>query len=215
MLRLFSVPGLALAAFGLSCAFVAAQEVQLAPDLPRLDLVINGQPVTIARQQDLTATLSGEAARTVRPCPGECLQPMQPVPGVGAFGELEVIGFLAARVAAGRGVVIDARLPQGFAAGALPGAVNVPFATLAPDNPYRTEILKALGVTIAADGTADFSAALDLVVYCDGPWSDKAPQALRNLAEAGYPPAKLNYYRGGVQEWQHSGLDLAVAGQAG
>ena len=215
MLRMFSGPCLALAAFGLLCPPAVEQEVRLTPDLPQLDLVINGQPVTITRQQDQSATLTGDAARVARPCPGECLQPMQPVPGVGAFGELEVIEFLAARVANGRGVLIDVRLPQGFAAGALPGAVNVPFATLAPENPYRNEILKALGVTIATDGSADFTAAVELVIYSDGPWSDQAPQALRHLAEAGYPAAKLNYYRGGVQEWLHSGLGLQIARQAG
>lgn len=191
---------------------VQAQDIGLTEDLPSLELVLNGQTVLLQRDQNPEAVLAGDYARTARACPPQCVQPMQAAPGVATQGEREVIAFLQAKVAAGAGAMIDARLPDGFASGSLPGAVNVPFALLAPDNQYRNELLKALGAQVTADGAVDFSTALDLAVYAEGPWSDTAVQALRFLIEAGYPPEKLNYYRGGVQDWLHYGLAVSVAG---
>lgn len=190
-----------------------AQDIGLIEDLPMLELVLNGQSVTIQRDQNPEAMLTGDYARTARACPPQCIQPMQAAPGVATFGERELLAFLQARVANGSGALIDARLPDGFASGSLPGAVNVPFATLAPENQYRNELLKALGAQVTADGAVDFSTALDLTVYAEGPWSDSAARALRFLVDAGYPPEKLNYYRGGVQDWLHYGLAVRVAGQ--
>jgi rhodanese-related sulfurtransferase len=54
----------------------------------------------------------------------------------------------------------------------------------------------------------DFSAALDLAMFCNGPWCDQSPRAIRNLTEAGYPPEKLRYYRGGMQLWLLLGLSV-------
>lgn len=183
-----------------------AQEARVLPDQAVIDLVLNGQPVTLSRPADPDAVLSGPYARTARPCPSECLQPMEAVTGVRTVAELEVIDFLSLHVANGSGILIDARLPDGFATGRLPGAVNVPFATLAPENPLVGEILKALGVQVTAGGTMDFATAL--LVYGDGSFSDQAARAVQYLVLAGYPAERIKYYRGGMQEWLHSGLTV-------
>ncbi len=127
--------------------------------------------------------------------------------GVETVGEVEVISFLENNVAGGTGLLIDSRVPDGFAKGTIPGAVNVPFATLDPTNPpYRDEILKALGAT-QSGGTWDFSGAMALTLFCNGPWCDQSPRAIRSLLAAGYPAEKISYYRGGgMQLWLLLGL---------
>ena len=193
---------------------VQAQTVGLTEKMAEARIALDGREIVIARNQDETATISPDFAKTSRACPPFCLQPMAPVSGVDIYGELELIGFLQDKVAAGKGVLIDARLPEWFAKGSIPAAVNVPFATLASDNPYRNDILIALGAKPQGGDSFDFSAALDMVVFCNGIWSDQAMRALRALRGAGYPTEKLHYYRGGMQDWQALGLTVA-SGQEG
>ncbi|MDJ0820207.1 MAG: rhodanese-like domain-containing protein [Paracoccaceae bacterium] len=187
--------GLYLAAFVVSLTALPAiaQQTRISEGRATLDVTLSGQMVTVSR--------NGAA------CPPACIQPMMAAPGVATIGELEVLDFLDLFVADGRGLLIDARLPAGYGVGTLPGAVNVPSATLAPDNPYRADLLSALGVR---DG--DFSGAYDLVLFADGPAAPEVPVALRSLLEAGYPAEKLKYYRGGYQTWTALGLSTA-AGQ--
>ncbi|CUH79037.1 rhodanese-like domain-containing protein [Tropicibacter naphthalenivorans] len=168
-----------------------AQSSRITEDRGSFQFTLNGRMVTIDR--------NGAA------CPPACVQPMQAAPGVATIGELEVMDFLDIFVSGGRGLLIDARLPTGFSAGTVPGAVNVPAATLGPDNPYRDDLLNALGVR-----SGDFSGAFDLVLFGAGPDDEGAQIALRSLLDSGYPAEKLKYYRGGVQAWM--GLGLTTAG---
>lgn len=186
----------------------AAQEVGITEALPAVEMVISGKTITIARNQDQDARIDDEFAKTSRACPPFCIHPMQVAPGVVTLGELEVIDFLRDQVVSGKGVLIDSRLPEWNAKGTIPGAVNVPFATLAPENPYRVEILKALGAKPLADGTLDFSSVMSVAMFCNGPWCDQSPRAIRYLTEAGFPPEKLFYYRGGMQDWLLLGLTV-------
>lgn len=155
------IAGLLLASFALPAA---AQEVQIADGVPQVSFTVNGRNFTIARDQDQNANLTGEFAKTSRPCPAFCVQPMIAAPGVKPVGELELISFLENVVAEGSGLLIDARLPDWYAKGAIPGAVNVPFAALDAQNPYKNDILLALGAVQTSDGM-DFTTANDLMVY--------------------------------------------------
>lgn len=187
-----------------------AQDVRLTEDLPEVRMVLNGEALVIGRNQDPTATLSGDFAKTSRPCPPFCIHPMQAAPGVETLGELELIDFLQSHVAEGSGILMDSRLPEWFVKGTIPGSVNVPFATLAPTNPYRDQILQALGATPRVGGGLDFAQALDIALFCNGPWCDQSPRAIRYLIDAGYPAEKLRYYRGGMQNWLLLGLTVTI-----
>jgi rhodanese-related sulfurtransferase len=187
-----------------------AQDVRLTEDLAEVQVRIGDQDLLIRRNQDQTATLTGDFAKTSRACPPFCVQPMVPLRGVTTVGEIEVLDFLRERVATGQGALIDARLPEWFAKGSIPGAVNLPFATLAPDNPYVSDIMIALGARPLGGMNFDFADALDLTVFCNGIWSDQALRALQALRTAGYPADKLHYYRGGMQDWQILGLTVAL-----
>ncbi len=184
-----------------------ADEVRLTPEDATRSVTIAGETLTIARNQDPNHVIDPEFARTSRPCPPFCIQPISVSAGVETLGELELISFLEDYVAPGRGLLIDSRVPAWFAKGTIPGAVNVPFNTLDPENPYRDEILKALGARGSGSGW-DFSDALHLLMFCNGPWCEQSPTAIRNLVAVGYPPEKLHYYRGGMQNWLLLGLTV-------
>ena len=98
---------------------VSAQSSGITEDLQSFTLTLNGQSLKIDR--------SGAA------CPPRCVQPMIAAPGVGTIGELEVLDFLELFVGGGQGLLVDARLPDAFAAATLPGAVNLPSTTLRAD----------------------------------------------------------------------------------
>lgn len=204
-----TIQQLALAAILMTTAATAqAQDVRITTFKEDATYSLNERTFTIARNQDTSATLQGEFARTSRACPPDCLQPMSLADGVATFGELEVITFLEDIVTGGSGLLLDARDPADFAAGSIPGAVNVPHTTLAEDNRFRVDILRALGATPRADGTLDFTNAMALTLFSGGVWSSDAPTAIGNLLSAGYPPEKLFYYRGGMQAWVHVGLSV-------
>ncbi|MCT4558802.1 MAG: rhodanese-like domain-containing protein [Pelagimonas sp.] len=167
-----------------------AQQTRITADRDSFSFVVNGANVTIDRQ--------GPA------CPPACLQPMQAVPGVATIAELELMDFLELFAAQGQGLLIDTRLPERFGAGTIPGAVNVPAATLGPSNPYRDDLLNALGVR-----GGDFGGAYDLVLFGEGPVDAQVVQAVQSLVGSGYPPSKVKYYRGGMQVWQALGLSIA------
>lgn len=204
-----TIKQLALAATLVAAASSAmAQDVRITTFKGESTFSLNGRTFTISRNQDTRATVQGEFARTSRACPPDCLQPMSLADGVATFGELEVMTFLENVVSDGTGLLLDARAPADFARGSIPGAVNVPHTTLAADNRFRVDILRALGATPRADGTLDFTNAMALTLYSGGVWSSDAPSAIRDLLAAGYPPEKLSYYRGGMQAWVHVGLSV-------
>jgi rhodanese-related sulfurtransferase len=169
-----------------------AQTSAITDQMAAFQTTVNGAPLKVSR--------SGPA------CPPACVTPMQAAPGVATIGELEVLDFLDIFVSTGQGLLVDVRLPDGYAGGTVPGAVNVPAATLLPENPYRDDLLSALGVR---DG--GFTGAFDLVLFAGGADDAQAAEALRNLLEAGYPATKLKYYRGGLASWQGLGLSVVAA----
>lgn len=185
---------------------VAAEETPVSEAVPVYEYSINGQTWRVTRRIAEGSEQPGEGF-----CPPDCIQPVAPVRNIRAAGELEVLDFLAGPAAAGEGVVIDARLPEAHAAGTIPGAVNVPWTTLDPQNSFRNDILVALGAVPLGGGGFDFAGAVPLVLFGDGPASDQAVRAIRFLREAGYPVDKLTYYRGGMRDWQMLGLSVAQA----
>lgn len=206
MLRLV---GLFVMTLGCSSLPGVAQDVRITQDIDTRSITLNGTDIMIGRIQDPDHRLEGEFTRTSRPCPPFCITPMVLAPGLATLGELEVIDFLENQVATGEGLLLDSRLPEFFVKGTIPGAVNLPFATLDPTNPYRDDILRALGA-VNTGGGWDFATAKTLAVFCNGAWCDQAPRAVRHLLTAGYPVDKLRYYRGGMQAWLQLGLTTHI-----
>lgn len=112
------------------------------------------------------------------------IQPMQIADGVKTVGELEVIEHLEQGLP-----VVDARTRDFFVVSTLAGAVNIPY----PDTLARMNELNRERATI---------------FFCNGPQCGQSPTAIHKLIEAGYPPEKMLYYRGGLHDWLTLGLPV-------
>lgn len=187
-------------AISLLAAPVAAQEsVNIRSDIPTVTVQTPSGPVEIQRIQDPTNEVTGEWARTSRPCPPFCIQPMTPAPGVTTIGEIEMLDMLADEEA----IVVDSRTPDWFEGGTIPGAINIPYTQV-------VDRLEDLGCEIDFDGW-DCTEARPVALFCNGLWCGQSPSAIRNMISAGYPADRIFYYRGGMQSWRVLGLSVSGA----
>ncbi len=94
-----------------------------------------------------------------------------------------------AGIASGRPdfVLLDVRSPDAYAAGHVPGAVNLPHGRITNRNlsAYPEQTL--------------------FVVYCNGPHCNGADRAALNLAKLGRPVKKMI---GGIEGWKDEGFSL-------
>ncbi|MFI5959688.1 rhodanese-like domain-containing protein [Cryptosporangium sp. NPDC051539] len=86
-------------------------------------------------------------------------------------------------------VVVDARSPEKFAAGHVPGAVSLPTRT------------------ITADSTAALDRDLLYVTYCSGPHCNGSTRAALRLAELGFRTKEMI---GGFHFWRSDGHPTAT-----
>lgn len=174
-------------------------EVGIARGMAEVTVPTRTGDVTIRRIQDTEHEVTGEWARTSRPCPDFCIQPMQAAPGVTTIGELEVLEALSDPEV----IVVDSRTPDWFHQGTIPGAVNIPY-TEAVDR------LGELGCEIDFEGWL-CEEARNVALFCNGLWCGQSPTAIRRMIEAGYPADRISYYRGGMQAWRVLGLTVTGA----
>ncbi len=186
---------------------IAAVDVGITDFLPYVDVNHNGKTVRIERIQNTGNKLTNSYSKTSRPCPPFCIHPMKAAPGVETVGEIELLDFLKTKVRNEEGLLIDSRMPDWHKKGTIPGSVNIPFSILEGESRHATAILGLLGSEKANDEW-NFSKAKILLMYCNGPWCDQSPRAIKNLLRFGYPPEKLLYYRAGMQGWQSMGLTI-------
>lgn len=208
--------------------------VGLTADKPFLHVIHEGRSVKVQRVQDPDYELKGYFAKTARKCPPFCIQPEQVDPRVATIGELEVFDFMENELRDNKGMLIDARTPEWFQRGTIPGSVNFPFTVFNDIESLEMEqALETFGSLRRVDvGTFsrkleemglmdgemktekwDFTNAKKLVLWCNGPACGQSPRAIKGLLEAGYPPEKLFYYRGGMQMWQLWGLTTVIPGE--
>ena len=186
----------------------AKDEVKITADLPYLDVVHNGKKVRIERNNDTSNRLTNSFAKTSRPCPPFCVHPIKLAPGIETSGELELLEFLKTDVKKGTGVLVDARMPQWFEKGTIPGSVNIPFTILSTgmENQHTKKIVRLLGARQDSKGQWNFNKVRALMLFCNGLWCDQSSRAIESLVKMGYPEEKLFWYRGGMQAWQLLGL---------
>ncbi len=195
----------------------AGADNKIAADLTSVDVMHNGQKVTISRGHDLHATIPEAFQKTDRGCPPFCVQPMRLAPGVETVGEIEVLGYLKR---AGEGdtsvLIVDSRTPDWVMRGTIPGSVNIPWTKINTDT-AGTFGTPAEAATIdqilseqfgAAKGASgwDFSKARTLVLFCNGIWCPQSSINIETLVKLGYPADKIKWYRGGMQDWFSVGL---------
>ena len=194
---------------------VSAQEVRITKDIMVVEYSFNGETYMIGRNQDPNHRIPDAYAKTSRSCPAFCVQPMQVHEGVNTAGELEVLAFLQEQVTTGEGFLIDSRTNDWYEKGTIPGAVNLPFNVFVPssDNVFFDSVMVMLGGEQSANGEWIFNDPKELMLFCNGPWCGQSPTAIRNLLAINYPPEKLHYYRGGMQNWYGMGFSVEVPDQ--
>ncbi len=227
-------------ATGMAAPKDAAPPAKLAPKhdvnitefLPTMIFTVHGKPYVINRIQDEENEIKGGFAKTSRKCPPFCIHPMEAAPGVTTVGELELMEFLKNKVEKGTGMLIDARVESFYVKGTIPGSINIPFTVFTSDerDPKLQAALRTLGArpgeTSNWTDTShratddfnqhvrkfhwDFSSAKELLLFCNGPWCDQSPRAIKGLVKLGYPVNKMYYYRGGMQDWLLLGLSVDV-----
>lgn len=192
---------------------VCADPVNITKDLASIEVKHGSATVKVERNQDNAAVIDGEFAKTSRPCPPFCAQPMVVAPSVATVGEVEVIDFMNTKLKDGSGLLVDARTPDWYAKGTIPGSTNIPYTdvsqSMGADEITLGDAMEKLGVKKAGKGW-DFSSAKEAVVWCNGPWCGQSPTAIKGLIALGYPAEKLKYYRGGMQVWKIFGLTVSA-----
>ena len=189
----------------------ADKPVGITPTMMDAFVIHDADAVKIMRDQNNAAVVIPAFAKTSRPCPPFCIQPIKLAPGVETLGEREIIDYLV-RMSKGDSsiMVIDSRTPDWVEKGTIPGAVNIPWTALNPakgaDPISIGEIMEdQFGVT-SLEGLWDYSRAKTLVLFCNGMWCGQSPNNIANLLKFGYPADKIKWYRGGMQNWSNLGL---------
>jgi len=192
-------------------------EVAIAAGLPSVDVMHNGQKVTIQRNQNQDNNVNPAFAKTSRKCPPFCIQPAVLAPGVQTIGELEMLHYLKKMSEGDKSImVVDSRTPDWVAKGTIPGAINIPWDKLniGKSDPITVQELleKNFGVK-TQDGFYMFDNAKTVVMFCNGHWCGQSPTNIKGLLKIGYPAEKIKWYRGGMQEWEVLGLSTAKPAQ--
>lgn len=195
----------------LNPAFSENYKIKITENLSYIDVQQGGKVVRIERNQDTENRLSNSFTKTSRVCPPFCVSPIKIGKKITTVGELELLEFLDKDVRNKKGLLVDARMQDWYARGTIPGAVNIPFTVLGMGikNKHIQKILTVLGAKQSGDKW-DFSNALKLMLFCNGPWCQQSPKALTNLSKLGYPEEKLFWYRSGMQSWQQLGLTITT-----
>ena len=171
----------------------------------------------IMRNQNNKNTVNPSFAKTSRPCPPFCIQPMQLRPGIETIGEQEMIHY-AVMMSKGQKMpdgseimIIDSRTPDWTAKGMIPGAVNLPWTLLSErkgaDPISIAEIMTEEFGANEQNGLFYFDQAKTLVLYCNGMWCGQSPNNIKSLLKYGYPAHKIKWYRGGMQNWEILGFN--------
>ncbi len=137
------------------------------------------------------------------------LLPMKLHEFIDTFGELETLKFMKEMQSDDSKLLIDGRKEEWYTYRTIPGAINMPFHHFKEREHFEFEFeehLKTLGVKVNKDESLDFSKAKTITIFCNGPWCTQSGAMIKALLDIGYPPYKINWYRGGMQEWLAAGM---------
>jgi rhodanese-related sulfurtransferase len=172
-----------------------------------VNMTLNDESFTIMRDQAKGAKIHPLYETTFR---GK-IQPISLHPLLETYGELEVIDFMKRAQHDKNLVFADSRKPGWFANLRIPGSINMPFTQM-EEKESSKDVLDELGVTFDKAGNPNFENAKTVLFYCNGMWCGQTPGMVKNakysLLNWGYPPAKIKYYRGGMQDWTALGLTV-------
>ena len=128
---------------------------------------------------------------------GQLASPPRPQAVISAIDRLPVPVLLAdvRRLAAERGVLVDARNPESFGEGHLPGAVSLPLEDV-------DQSLSRFRKDVPLDRP--------LLIYCNGYGCPDSYDLALRLIKAGYLDVRV--FEGGYPEWRDAGLPVERGG---
>ena len=156
--------------------------LKITADKTKLVVELPDGPVQIERHRNEMQLITGY------------LQPIVPIEGVIPVGELEVLDSLGDD----EYLVVDMRDPDWRLKGTIPGSISIPFGEVA-------DRLDMLGCVKSSSGW-NCDGAKKVVAFCNGPACPQSSIAMHAMVENGFPPEKIYYYRGGMQDWLVLGL---------
>lgn len=181
-----------------------SKPVYISPGVVTIVVNHQGDKVELERIQDRDNDIADFYLPTYR---GK-IQPMYPFAphAVKTIGALEMIDYIKQKSAGDDNlVIIDTRTTNWVSiSGGIPTAINIPYTKL-KNKEKALEILEDM-LGVQTGDTWDFTYAKTLVMYCNGIWCGQTPAAIKALLSYGYPAAKINYFRGGMQNWKSLGL---------
>ncbi len=214
----------------------SSKPINITAKLSSITVRHQGKPVVIERNQDTHAKINDLFAKTSRPCPPFCVQPMTIAPNVDTIGELEMLDCLQQadnQKATDESIlIIDSRIKEWVEKGTIPSAKHIPWTSLVISddntlNDVMALLKQSFGVKIAESTNAgemsaafeqgniseklDFSKAKTLVLFCNGSWCGQTPEAIQALLALSYPADKLKYFRDGMQGWLSLGLTTVTS----
>lgn len=134
---------------------------------------------------------------------GKIIFPMKLHKHVETYGEMEVMAFIKEMQDDSSMLFIDTRDEEWYGYRTIPGADNMHYVYMTMSKVFEEEFqasLVKLGI-VRKDNSFDFSKAKTLLLFCNGAWCSQSPKMVKALLALGYPPEKIKWYRGGMDDW--------------
>lgn len=134
---------------------------------------------------------------------GKTIFPMQIHKDIETYGEIEVMAFVKKMQHDTSMLFIDTRDEEWYGYRTIPGAINIHYVYMMMpkvfEEEYKASLVK-LGI-FGKKSPFDFSQAKTILLFCNGAWCSQSPKMVKVLLALGYPPEKIKWYRGGMDDW--------------
>jgi len=134
---------------------------------------------------------------------GQNISPMILHKKIETYGEMEVLAYVKKMHDDDSMLFIDTRDEEWYGYKTIPGAINIHCAYIIMQETFPDEYkasLQKLGVIIR-EKSYDFSQVKTILLFCNGSWCSQSPKMIKALLALGYPPEKMKWYRGGMDDW--------------
>jgi len=134
---------------------------------------------------------------------GKVISPMQIHKDIETYGEIEVLAFIEDMQYDDTMLFIDARGEEWYEYRTIPGAINIHYVYMKSPKVFEEEykaFLKKLSIK-GKKKPYDFSQAKTILLFGNGAWCSQSPIMIKTLLSLGYPPEKIKWYRGGMDDW--------------
>lgn len=134
---------------------------------------------------------------------GKSIFPMKLHQDVETYGEVEVMAFIKQMQKNDSMLLIDTRGEEWYEYRTIPGAINIHYLYIMQPKTFEKEFQEALGILgiLGKKEPFDFSQAKTILLFCNGAWCSQSPKMVKALLALGYPPKKIKWYRGGMDDW--------------